>query len=394
MAASPFWNAGAMTDASFRRLSMADLDEDVLRRLVAEGEALFVERKQQEPEDGFGPVTASFANTLGGWLLVGIADDGGLKGYEPGPGDFTDKIRHKLSRQVDPLPPFAADVRELDNVRIGVIRVFESADTPHIVIGDGSVPIREPGGLRRIQSHAELLELAKRGEHARRDARGRLHTLAYALNEIEPVETESTSLDLTPKPRQFVVRLAPLTRPEGFADRLLAVQFGREAREVSRELFDAPPPPSPSHRQSESGFDQRGFKFTTTQIGVGERTSVIADAGGLLATRIEFAHVQSTTLRPELVEETIESLLAGAAKLFRGLGAQGRAIGHVLVRGFQGVELTHQRAGSRAVPRDQIQIGIELTLPPDQGELSEVAHQTVNELARAVGLEAWQDLPR
>jgi Putative DNA-binding domain len=295
MAACPFWDAGAMTDASFRRLSMADLDENALRRLVAEGEPLFVERKQQEPKDGFGPVTASFANTLGGWLLVGVAADGGLKGYDPGPGDFTDKIRHKLSRQVDPLPPFAADLREIDDVRIGVIRVFESADTPHIVIGDGSVPIREPGGLRRIQSHAELLELAKRGEQARRGARERLHTLPYALNEIEPAESESTSLDLTPNPRQFVVRLAPLTRPEDFADRLLAIQFGREAREVSRDLLDVPAPPDPSYRKSEGEFDQRGFKFTTTQAAIGERTSVIADAGGVLATRIEFAHTEYTT---------------------------------------------------------------------------------------------------
>jgi hypothetical protein len=55
---------------------------------------------------------------------------------------------------------------------------------------------------------------------------------------------------------------------------------------------------------------------------MGERTSVIADAGGVLATQIEFAHAQLTTLRRELVEETIESLLSAAARLFRGLGAQ------------------------------------------------------------------------
>lgn len=379
---------------SFRRLSMADLDEESLRRLLAEGESLFVERKQQEPKGGFGPAVASFANTLGGWLLVGVDDEGALKGYEPGAGDFTDRLRHKVSRQVDPLPPFAADVRKLDGMKIGVIRVLESADTPHIVIGDGSVPIREPGGLRRIQSHAELLELAKRGEQARRDARERLHSLPYALSEIEPVPVEAKTLDLTPDPRQFVVRLAPLTRPEGFADRLLATQFGREARETSRELFDAPAPPNPAYRESEGRFDQRGFTFTTTQVGMEGRSSVIADAGGVLATRIEFAHAQSTTLLPELVAETVESLLSAAARLFRGLGAQGRAIGHVLVRGFQGVGLTHQRAGSGTVPSNHIQIGIELTLPPDKGELSGVAHQAINELARAAGLEAWQDLPR
>ena len=214
------------------------------------------------------------------------------------------------------------------------------------------------------------------------------------MGEVEPAEPARTSLDLTPKPRQFVVRASPLTLPEGFADRVLGTEFGRNAREVSRELLEAPTPPNASYRHSEGSFDQRGFKFTTGQPGTSERSSVIADAGGVLAVRLEFAQAQSTTLWPSLVEETLESLLGATAKLFRELGTQGRAVGHFLVRGFEGVNLTHQRAGSGEVPEDHIQIGIELTLPPDQGELSTIAHQAVNELARAVGLEAWQDLPK
>jgi len=61
-----------------------------------------------DPSRGIGQTVAAFANTLGGWLLLGVADDGALKGYEAGPGDFADKIRHKLRAQVEPLPPFAA----------------------------------------------------------------------------------------------------------------------------------------------------------------------------------------------------------------------------------------------------------------------------------------------
>ncbi len=206
-----------MTEANFRRLSMADLDEIILRRLVGEGEALFVERKREQPKNGIGPAVASFANTLGGWLLLGVADKGGLVDFDPGRGDFTDKVRHLLSQQVDPIPPFAAAVSELDGNRVGVIRVFESADTPHLVLSDGSVPIREPGGMRRIQSHAELIELAKRGNEARAEARHRLHSLPYLSAGLEPGARGS---DAPPPGRQFVVRVASLTRSEGFADRV------------------------------------------------------------------------------------------------------------------------------------------------------------------------------
>ena len=271
--------------------------------------------RRSTQKDGLRPAVASFANTLGGWLLLGVADSGTVKGYDPGKGDFTDKVRSKLSHQVDPLPPFAADLKELDGTQIGVIRVFESADTPHIVIGDGSVPIREPGGMRRIQSHDELIELARRGSKARHDAR-ELHTLPYALGQIEAMDPDPNHLDPRPQPQQFVVRAAPLTRPEGFADRVLSIEFGRTAREASRKLFPGPDPPTPSLRMTDGTFGQRGFNFTTTQGGSAERASVIADAGGVLIARVEWTNAHTTSLWPEAVHASVVPLLETLANLF------------------------------------------------------------------------------
>jgi hypothetical protein len=54
-----------MAEVSIRRLSVADLDEASLRRLIAHGETIFVERKEREPASGIGVPVASFANTLG-----------------------------------------------------------------------------------------------------------------------------------------------------------------------------------------------------------------------------------------------------------------------------------------------------------------------------------------
>jgi hypothetical protein len=70
---------------SLPRLTFPDLvaDRGLLKRLVYEGETLYVERKETDPQDGLGATVASFANTLGGWLLIGVTDDRKVVGYTP-----------------------------------------------------------------------------------------------------------------------------------------------------------------------------------------------------------------------------------------------------------------------------------------------------------------------
>jgi predicted HTH transcriptional regulator len=66
---------------SIRRLSLAALDEPALEELVRHGEDLLVERKQDLPKaPRFGAAAGSLANTLGGWILLGVADDGTVHG--------------------------------------------------------------------------------------------------------------------------------------------------------------------------------------------------------------------------------------------------------------------------------------------------------------------------
>ena len=92
---------------SLPRLTIPDLvaDSTLIDRLVREGETLFVERKERDPKVGFGSTVASFANTLGGWLLIGVDDDGNVVGYEPpGRASLQDYVRDVLRRQVDPMP--------------------------------------------------------------------------------------------------------------------------------------------------------------------------------------------------------------------------------------------------------------------------------------------------
>lgn len=377
-----------MAEPSIRRLSIADLSAAGLRRLIAHGETLFVERKEAEPKKGFGSPVASFANTLGGWLLLGIGDSGEVVGFDPGSGDFTDKVRHKLSLEVDPLPPFAAALLSLDEKQIGVIRVFESSDTPHVVTKTGSVPVREPGGTRNVRSRSELIDLARRGEDARRLASERLECLPYVQARLR----ERPVAQKLPM-RQVIVRLAPLTRAEDFPNRILSTSFGRSALETGSAIF--PGPPSPTKPVTELSFGQRGFTATATRGGCHHRSRVMADAGGLLVTSLEYPRIpgpERTHLNPQVIEEDLHTLFGGLAALCDKLDSHGRAVCDLLFRGYQGVEFIHQRAGGGSIPADEIHVSGEITMPPDEGEIEEVARRFSNELARSTGLEVWQEM--
>lgn len=74
---------------SLRLLTLGDLatSEDTLKALLAESETLFVEHKADIAKgEGYqlAKAVASFANTLGGWVLVGVEDGGKpISGWTP-----------------------------------------------------------------------------------------------------------------------------------------------------------------------------------------------------------------------------------------------------------------------------------------------------------------------
>jgi hypothetical protein len=319
-----------------------------------------------------------------------VTDDSKVKGFDPGRGDFTDKIRHRLRAQIDPLPPFAATVFPLDGKEIGVVRVFESSDTPHLVIATGSIPVREPGGTRNVRDRSELIDLARRGEEARALAADRLRTLPYVQGQLD-----SGRVAQGEKVREIIVRAAPLTRPAGLADRVLSTSFGIAAQKIANDLFPEPPPPDPAYRMTDLLLAQRGFSATISQAGSHNRASVIVDAEGVLVGRLEYPRPPApvrAALTPQSVEADLRSLLTAVVKLCSQLDAHGRAVCDLLFRGYEGVEFLHQRAGSRPIQDDEIEISGEITLPPDSEEIGQLARKWGNELARSTGLEVWQEL--
>lgn len=198
-----------MPAPSIRRLSLGELDREGLEVLVRHGEDLLVARKQDLPKSpGFGAVAASFANTLGGWILVGVADDGAISGWQkPERLDLQSHIGNVLRGQVDSLPPFVADMREVGGKQIAVVRVFASADSPHVVRGTGAVYVRSAKGKEPVDNHRTLLELARRGEEAEQAARRRLLERPAVEFALRPPDFQSPDV-------AFADEIASATSPE------------------------------------------------------------------------------------------------------------------------------------------------------------------------------------
>jgi hypothetical protein len=154
----------------FSELPPSQLGERELRQLIDAGE-IVAERKAGIPADGMGPTVAAFANSGGGWVLLGVRNDGTIAGFEvPGRAEPQDWLRDKLRTAVDPLPPFACRMVQIEGRSVLVIRVEPSMQTPHVVKATGTVLIRERGGRQPIASREALLELCVRPEQAEHQA--------------------------------------------------------------------------------------------------------------------------------------------------------------------------------------------------------------------------------
>jgi hypothetical protein len=387
-----------MAVGTFRSLALADVIADIgqVRRLIDEGETLTVERKEQIPSDGLGPTVASFANTYGGWLLLGVADSTKkVTGFDPGRGDFQDKVRHWLRAEIDPLPPFAAQALPVDGSVIGIIRVYESADRPHIAVRTGGIYVREPGGKRAVSDHRELLQLAQYGREIEADARRRLDALPYPMQALNIPELWMGPRIAFSEPmsRQLVVRATPMTPSTAFAERALAAATGQFCGDLALEVFPGQPPTDPLQWSRNQSYSQRGFMMMLNHPSAAETSSVLVDAGGVVAVRFEYPKQGPITLRPitSTAPNHLVPLLGAVVRVLQQLDAYGRCICQLIVRGYRGVGVAEDRAGLGTIPDDLLLIGGEsLPIPPDETEVVRQADRWAREIARAAGLAAWQ----
>lgn len=371
-----------MPPLSIRRLSLADLDEDALRALVGHGEHLFVERKQNLPKDGLGRVAASFANSLGGWILLGVADDGSIPGYAlPVGTDAQAHIGHLLSNEVEPLPPFVASGYTLDGADLLVIRIFESSDTPHLLKRSGAVPMRTPKGTEPITEQGLLLQLARRGEAAQEAARTRLASDLIALELATPDRPDLIAVgDSGP---YVVVRAGLVTSPPHFAawatSKAAPEAAAQGAREVARILG--------------ASMDTRGPETSSRGRGVGLGWSgqantvplwirIAIDAGGVVGGRIGRSHVDSTTL-DAIRSDYVSPLMLGVGDVLTAAGVYGRTVWRVDI---SLPRQDFQLEDAPRSPRGPFFASGELSSPPTFEDTASLTDAWVREFAREMGV--------
>lgn len=374
---------------NIRRLTLGNLSDEELQSLVHHGEDVLVECKLDLPKPPrFGAAVASLANTLGGWLLLGVNDDGEVKGWSKDERlDLQSHLGAVLRREIDPIPPFVAGMREVDGKPIGVVRVFESADAPHIVRGTGAIYVRTSKGKEPVDDHRALLELARRGEDATERTQARMRKLPAVGYLLQTPDSEYPSDDAGVR---FVARAAPLTVTPALSEWPLS----RRAAEWCLARVDSLVPQVAPYRRTGPHLEPYGRAIAARVsqehgFDAEDACVVVADSGGVIGAQLRRGPIRGsgpTLLIQAILEDEIQPLATLLADGLAEAEAHGRAIVDLWVLL---PPLSNIGPGDRG-PR-RLHVSRELTVPADAHEVREVALAWHRELQREVGIVKYED---
>ncbi len=382
---------------SIQRLSLAALDPTGLQELVRHGEDLLVERKRQPPDPPkFGAAVASLANTLGGWVLLGVDDDGTVHGWQkPERLDLQSHLGAVLAAQVDPLPPFVSDMREVDGKPIGVIRVFPSADVPHIVRGTGAVYVRSAKGKEPIDDHRTLLELARRGADAELLARRRLAELPPVGNALTPPDWQpSGSTSATDINERYIVRAAPISVTPALAEWPITKRAAAELAVLVVELLPPAPPMGARDEQAPPTVAPfaRGVIVEAQRdcpYGTADKVTTVADAGGVIGIAIRRGHSgeRFDVRLGVILDEVLVPAANAIAKILTAAEACGRVAIDLWMILPDGAQVSE--AWREPIPRE-IQVTRDLTVPASDETREQLARSWHREIRRAFGIPDYE----
>jgi hypothetical protein len=306
----------------FSELPPSQLGERELRQLIDAGE-IVAERKAGIPADGMGPTVAAFANSGGGWVLLGVRNDGTIAGFEvPGRAEPQDWLRDKLRTAVDPLPPFACRMVQIEGRSVLVIRVEPSMQTPHVVKATGTVLIRERGGRQPIASREALLELCVRPEQAEHQAieqmtQGPLVLAAVSPRDLgEPVNGQTRVSDWT-------LVASPLWVPEDFRRRALSRET---VRAMQAAVLNVVARLGPTQSALAGLHPQATGVFVSGQnTASGDEATLLLDAGGVVVAHLRKRLTDDVWHVGETADGVITPLLGLALAVLHGCVRQGRS---------------------------------------------------------------------
>lgn len=240
---------------------MAELDDlHTLRQLVAAAESDVVERKRTADVATLGKVVSAFANTNGGWLLLGVDDDGSIVGWRPkGRAHPRDWLRDVLDKVLDPLPHFEAGLFEVEGKPLGVVRVRARRRAGAALVveaafieGTGEVFARRNGQTRRLTG-SEVREMMVRARDGIGGAAARLGDRTKALDAAIALDAPRESTAMAGRALASIVRISPAEVSAGYTEWVYSAEALARSqsfvRSAARSLNDrdwcTPPEPPP-----------------------------------------------------------------------------------------------------------------------------------------------------
>jgi schlafen family protein len=366
-------------------LDVATLDAGGVAALIAAGETA-VERKETVPNDGLGPSVAAYANSGGGWILLGVSNAGDSVGWTPpGRSEVHDWLRNHLRDAIDPLPDFDCKSAEHDGNPIVALRIHPGAP-PYVLRKSGSVYIREPGGKHPIRSQAQLVDLVRQSTENETKAEERLRgnmlirdlILGHAATDPSPDQTRLA---------EWMLVATPLALPVDFRTRALGrstvdAATARLARRL--ETITLPPRHVGWPQPLDSGFVLDGHS-DTSRLGV----RLLVHGGGTAGVRLTERLTRGVLHTGEMADRRIRPLLDLAFGTLTDIGASGRGLLRLHLRvtatapGWNPV-ITLSSA-DRTAELDagaELQFGDETGLPSTADSLAETAERIMRAIAR------------
>jgi hypothetical protein len=376
--------------------------ENVERFLAdAEDEGLTWEAKgtEQPRPQTVRKAVCAFANTDGGFLIVGASPDNEGRGWRLDPVAFNDEPATWLSNVISnlrPVPRFDVKSWEHNGGHVAVVNIDPVAEPP-CMTNDAEIFTRVSGESRRVDDPATLRRLIERGEA--RAAQAEEEALRAAR---DPQTETSISLGLpgrTRNPPEPELRLrlavAPTGRLDDVGGRLFTRSFSETMYAAAHHLPAAPLFPY-SPRQV--------FRHRTTQDSVAvmeistdnrQRWQLQARWDGSVAAYLDLS--PSPEDNPSLLDsaifgDAIKPAAEALCGLATALGGYGRS--HVaLVVYAHDFEIVSINSNKGEIPAPGVMLPIQAWTDADGRLPNEELDRMRRELCRASGAVVWEPEP-
>ncbi len=132
------------------------MSEEHLREIIGQKEGEQLEFKSSSSDRRrLVEIVASFANSAGGILLIGVSDDGKVSGAEIG-NNTIEKLTNTITDNTDPVIYPRITVSEIDGKKIISVEVAPSTQKPHLAYGK---PFKRSGSVTKLMSRSEYERL-------------------------------------------------------------------------------------------------------------------------------------------------------------------------------------------------------------------------------------------